>query len=280
MWAPSARMPSSDTLKIALIGSGGVASSLAPALDALEGVRVVQVMSRTRAHACELASRLARADAITDSSQLVTDADVYILSVSDDSLPRLARTLRPAENAVWLHTSGSVAASALAPLSPHHGVLYPLQTFSKGRQVDMAGVPLFIEGSDAAATETAAALARRISEQVYEADSSTRRLIHIAAVFACNFANHLWATASDILATRGIPFTVLRPLLEETLAKALSGNPADGQTGPARRGDTRVIAAHREMLSGLPAEVYDLLTRSIIQRYDSLRPDQDPSRGV
>ena len=137
----------------------------------------------------------------------------------------------------------------------------------------MARVPLFIEGSDAIASETAGNLARQLTSEVYKADSATRRLIHVAAVFSCNFANHLWATASDILATRGIPFTVMRPLLEETLGKALRGNPADGQTGPARRGDTKVIAAHREMLSGLPAEIYDLLTQSIIRRYDSLRPD-------
>lgn len=272
MWAPSARMPSSDILKIALIGSGGVASSLAPVLDALEGVTVAQVMSRTAANALALASRLANAEAITTPSALTPDADIYIIAVTDNALAGLAQTLPPARNAIWLHTSGSVDASVLSRLSPHHGVLYPLQTFSKGRRVDMARVPLFIEGSDALTSATVEKLARRLTPDVYEADSSTRRLIHVAAVFSCNFANHLWATASDILATRGIPFTVMRPLLEETLGKALRGNPADGQTGPARRGDTKVIAAHREMLSGLPAEIYDLLTQSIIQRYDSLRP--------
>ena len=263
-----------------MIGSGGVACSLAPALDALPGVSVVQVMSRTLDGARALASRLAGAGATDNPTELRHDAAIYILSVSDNALPRLALELPPAENAVWLHTSGGVDASVLSPLSPHHGVIYPLQTFSRDRRVDMAGVPLFVEGSDTLTAEIVGKLARRLSGNVFEADSSSRRLIHVAAVFACNFANHLWATAADILATRGLPFTVLHPLLEETLGKAMRGNPADGQTGPARRGDTKVIASHREMLSGLPAEIYDLLTQSIIQRYDSLRPDQDPRRGV
>lgn len=261
-------MPS-EQLRIVVIGSGGVASSLAPALDALEGVKVVEVCSRNIANAQALAAEMADAEAC-DNLIEIAEADLYIISVNDDAVASVVASVASRRDAVWVHTSGSVPMSVLEPLGRKTGVFYPLQTFSRERVVDMSEVPFFIEGSDGPTAEFLRKLAARMSERVFDADGDTRRLMHVAAVFACNFTNHLWAVAADILSNKGIPFDVMRPLLEETLRKALSAHPAMGQTGPARRGDRRVMDAHRAMLDSHDSQLYTILSQSIIDRYDSL----------
>ncbi len=273
-------MPESGDIRVAFIGSGGVAESLAPAIDATQGFSVIQVLSRKIDNAHALASMLAHADAIDNPSALTPDADLYILAVSDDSLAQLAATLPRNEKSVWAHTSGSVPVTVLEPLSPHFGVLYPLQTFSKRHRVDISEVPLFVEGSDKMTIDLLNRLAGSISSRIYAADSSLRRKLHIAAVFGCNFTNHLWAIADDILTEADLDFSVLGPLLDETLRKALSGHPADGQTGPARRGDKRVMDAHLSELTPDRAAIYEMLSRSICKRYDSIRSDENQGRGV
>lgn len=263
-------MSQTDRLRIVVIGSGGVASSLAPALDALDGVEVVQVYSPTLAHAEALASRLSAAVAVDDCAALSRDADMYLISVKDDAIAHLAEVVAPCRDAVWAHTSGSVPMSVIGPLGCHTGVFYPLQTFSRERIVDVAQVPFFIEGSDAYTVDFLKNLARCLSPRVFDADGDTRRLMHVAAVFACNFTNHLWAISADLLGEHNIPFDVLRPLLEETLHKALSAHPAKGQTGPAQRGDMKVMDAHRKMLDEHLAKLYTTLSQSIMNRNDTL----------
>lgn len=269
-----------EPLRVAVLGSGAVASALAPAIDALDGVEVVQVYSPTASHARELASRLAGAGWSADAAAVVSDAGLYIISVKDDAVAPLARRLAPGRGGVWVHTSGSVPMEALSGLSAECGVLYPLQTFSRERRPEIAGVPFFIEGSSPRVTAMLKSLAARLSPKVFDADSALRRKLHVAAVFACNFTNHLWAVAHRLLAEAGLPFDVLEPLIGETVRKALSGDPARGQTGPARRGDRKVMAAHEAMLEPEVAELYRILSNSIIRQYDSLRSLPDQGSGV
>lgn len=257
-------------IRIAILGSGGVASSLAPALDSADGVSVVQVYSPTLAHAKALASRLRDAETTDDCSQITRRADIYLISVKDDAIGPLVDKIAPNPSAIWAHTSGSVEAKALERLSPRYGVFYPLQTFNRDRKVELTAVPLFIEGSDAETTAGLVTLANKISREVHIADSATRKQMHIAAVFACNFTNHLWAIADEILAKEGLSINILQPLLRETLLKAMSAPPAEGQTGPARRGDSRVMNDHISMLDPQKAEIYKLLSNSILRKYDSL----------
>lgn len=250
--------------RIVVIGGGNVAASLVPAL----GDRVVQVYSRTLAHAEELAPGRA-----TDSLDSVTaDADVYIITLVDDAVaPTAQRLARLNPGALWVHTSGSVPIEALEPLGPRRGVVYPLQTFSRGRRRDFADIPIFIEGDDPAV----GLLARSLSRRVLEADSARRRRLHIAAVFGCNFVNHLWAIADDILRREtGTDISVLGPLLRETLRKALQVRPADAQTGPARRGDRGVIARHQQLLSPDEADLYGILSDHILKYYNNQHPTQ------
>lgn len=256
-------------LRTVVIGSGNVASALAPALEEAGVIEVAAVCSPTLEHAEELACKLRSAVAVNDVSQIPTAAQLYLVSVSDDALASVASKAPRVADAVWLHTSGGVDASVLSPLSPNYGVLYPLQTFSKGRHTEFDAIPVFVEGATPEALGVAELLGKALSDDVRTADGDTRRKLHAAAVFACNFTNHLYAIASDILRREaGADLTVLRPLLEETLAKALSMPPADAQTGPARRGDTRVMERHMALIQPDEARLYKILSDSIMKRYE------------
>lgn len=256
------------SLDIVFIGSGNVATSLAPALDALNNCQVTAVYSRKIEHAQALCDKLKTAQACDSPASVPVDADIYIISVADDAVSEIvAKFTGHAPQAIWTHTSGSVPSTILSPLSHDYGVFYPLQTFSRERSVELSHVPFFIEGSNKETTEKLINLARRLSDNVRIADDNVRKLMHVAAVFACNFTNHLWAIADKILASHDIPLSVLRPLLEETLRKAMTMKPVDGQTGPARRNDRSIMEKHLAMLDSDDAKLYRILSDSIIKTY-------------
>lgn len=260
----------SRRLRAVIIGSGNVACCIAPALQQAGAIEVCAVYSPTPAHASELAARLGGVPAISAPGLVPDDAELYLLAVKDDAIAELGTTLRPAPQALWLHTSGGVDASVLSRLSEHYGVFYPLQTFSKGVTVDLTEVPIFIEASTPTDLETARTLALALSPKVYEADGQLRCKLHAAAVFACNFTNHLWAIADGILQREaGTDLSVLHPLLKETLRKAMTVAPADAQTGPARRADRGVIARHASMLTPSEAQLYNELSERIINFYNT-----------
>lgn len=260
----------SRPLRAVIIGAGNVASQIAPALQRSGCISVEAVWSRTAEHARELAAALGPGvKAETELRRLPADAEFYLVSVADDVVAQVVGAMTPG-HALWAHTAGSVEASVLAPLTDRYGVFYPLQTFSRGVAVEISEVPMFIEGSDRATADSLLEMARAISERVYEADSELRSKMHAAAVFACNFANHLWAMADDLLRERaGLDITVLGPLMRETLRKALLVPPAEAQTGPARRRDRSVMEKHISQLTPHQGEIYRLMSESIMQYYQT-----------
>lgn len=249
--------------RIAIIGAGNVATHLARALD--RKARVVQVCSRNIEHAARLASALRDCKPTDDASTLDADCDYYIISVCDDAIEPVSMTL-PDTDGIVVHTSGSTPIDKLAR-HQRRGVLYPLQTFSAAAELDIQRVPFFIEGSDDGTRRKIKELAQTLSPSVYEADSEQRAALHIAAVFACNFTNHLLEIAVGILHDNGYPLTVLQPLLEVTLHKAMLIGPHGAQTGPAVRRDMGVINRHLSALASRQAEIYRLLTQSIMERH-------------
>ena len=255
-------------VRIVFLGAGNVASHLAPALEQSGVGQVCQVYSRTLASATSLCARLQSARPVNNASDIDTDADVYIVSLVDHAVGEALSSL-PAtrSDALWLHTSGSLPMETLAARSDAYGVFYPLQTFSKSVEVDMAQVPIFIEGNTPAVTERIRAMAEAVSGKVYYADGDLRRRMHIAAVFACNFTNYMFTVADDLLRADGLSLEVLHPLLGETVRKAMSGSPAAGQTGPAVRGDREVMERHASMLSPDHAVIYKMLSESIYKRH-------------
>lgn len=248
-----------------VLGSGNVASALAPALERA-GVRVRQVYSRTIDNARALADSLAGAEAVDCLDNVCRDAALYLVSLTDSAIGPVAEAMT-GTGGLWCHTSGGIGVDVLACASDDYGVFYPLQTFSKGRAVDMRQVPMFIEGVNRKAREELMELARRLSGRVFEADSQMRLRLHAAAVFACNFVNFMWTNADDILRAGGSDLSVLEPLIRETLAKAMAMSPREAQTGPARRGDTVVMQRHMAVMTPEQGEIYGFLTRSIIKEY-------------
>lgn len=249
-----------------VIGSGNVATHLAKALA--PHIEIRQIFSRNITHAEELARAISPScTAIADAGAIDRDADLYLMSVTDDSISALVREIHGCDRGIWVHTSGSVGLYVFDGMRAHCGVFYPLQTFSKNKEVDMRHVPLFIEGGDAETEHELTALASKISGKVSLLNSEGRRRLHIAAVFACNFVNYLWTVADRQLRMCGTDIHALDPLLKETMEKIATLSPEEAQTGPARRGDMHVIDRHIGMLGDNDAELYEMISRQIYNTY-------------
>ena len=237
---------------VVLLGAGKVATHLAPALIEA-GYPIAQVYSRTLDAARALAEPLGVP--YTDNLEAVTtDAHIYIACVADGALPTVAaKVAHGSPDKVFLHTAGSVPMEIWREAGAmHYGILYPLQTFSKEREVNMREVSLFIEASDAPTQQRVELLAQRLSSKVYHADSALRAQLHVAAVFACNFTNAMYGAAHHLLEQAHSPFEVLLPLIDETAAKVHKLLPHEAQTGPAVRGDHNVMQQHIERLAHDP----------------------------
>lgn len=250
-------------MNIVLLGSGNVATQLGRAFK-LAGQDIVQVWSRNIENARELADNLA-ATAISDFDYLDRKADLYIISVKDEAINDLAQELKVSDKLI-VHTSGSTGIDILEGSSSKFGVLYPLQTFSKSQRVDFRQIPFAIEGNTPEVAATIQAIADRLSERVVQLSSEQRKVLHIAAVFACNFSNHLYALSQELLKEQNLDFDLLRPLISETAAKVQSNEPIKMQTGPASRGDQETVEAHIELLKKNPEmqELYQKLSQSIV----------------
>lgn len=227
-------------MRIALIGRGRVATHMGKAL-LKAGHKVVSVNSRTLV-------------------ELPQDADVYIIAVKDIALQEvISKVTKGREGQLFLHTAGSMPLSVFEGYADNAGVLYPMQTFSMDREVDFREIPLFIEGAD----PRIRAVAESLSAHVYELSTADRKYLHLAAVFACNFANHCYTLAADVLQKKGLPFDVMLPLVDETARKVHELHPTEAQTGPAVRGDQNVMQAQTALLDGKAKEIYELLSQSI-----------------
>ncbi|MEZ0540860.1 Rossmann-like and DUF2520 domain-containing protein [Fibrella arboris] len=264
-------------MTITLIGAGNVAWHLAPALENA-GHHILAIYSRQLTHARQLASMLYDARPIADLNLADHPAQLFILAVPDNALEEVCARLVLPENATLVHTSGGLSLDKLQQLMSVYsdvpvktGVFYPLQTFSRGRALlDFEQIPLCIEADNTQTEQQLVTMGQEMSTIVYLVNSAERRVLHVAAVLACNFTNHLMALAKDMTDDEDLEFELLKPLIRETVRKALEADhPADVQTGPARRHDTQVITSHLTYLRPRPnvARLYELLTESIRQRY-------------
>ena len=260
---------------VAIIGAGNVATHLAKALAATADVG--QIVSRHDDTARQLAERIGNGCGHTgDIGELTADADFYIIAAHDDAIHEIAAAT-PDHPGIWAHTSGSVSAEVFSGFKSRYGVFYPLQTFSRELDVDVRRVPFFIEGNTQESAGALRALARSIADNVMDADSERRRLLHVAAVFACNFANLMWMEADTLLRRDGLDIRFLMPLIETTLNKLHTLPPREAMTGPGRRGDTDVIHRHEAMLHGRQREIYRLLSDTIMETYHSSLSDTPTS---
>lgn len=250
-------------MEIVLIGAGNLATNLGKAL-VRNGHVVVQVFSRTEESAKALAELLG-CPFTTSVEGIRKEADMFIVSLNDLALVNLSKELaKGREGQLMVHTAGSIDMDVLQ--TDRRGVLYPMQTFSKNKEVDFSEIPIFIEANvedDFSAIET---LSASLSHKVYRLGSEDRKYVHLSAVFCCNFANHCFALSEKLLHEHGgVPFEVMLPLIDETARKVHSLSPKEGQTGPAARWDTNVMDKQLGLLDSDPRmkEIYALMSKSI-----------------
>jgi predicted short-subunit dehydrogenase-like oxidoreductase (DUF2520 family) len=252
--------------KISFIGAGKVAGALCRQLYR-SGCNIQKIVSRTEkgGHALALLCN----SEWSGNYNFISSEDLIIVAVPDDRLPDVLQKITCGENTVVAHTAGSMGLDIFPDTLKHRGVLYPLQTFSENREIKFPDLPFFIEASDTYSSELLKNIAESTGGKVYFVDTERRRMLHIAAVFACNFINHMLTAGKEITTKAGFTFEILEPLVIETINKAMEAGPEKSQTGPAYRFDKGTIKKHIDLLSFSPElqGVYKVLSRSIMRFY-------------
>lgn len=255
------------SLNFCFIGAGNLATHLSKALQK-KGFVISQVYSRTAQSAKALADILS-ANFVTSVNDIDKDADVYFIALKDSAIDEELSQIN-FNNKLIVHCSGSFPLSAIEKYSENIGVFYPLQTFSKKREIDFSEIPVFIEANSTINEKLLLEIAGQISKSVSIINSDKRKTLHISAVFACNFVNHFYTIASDILKSKDIQFDILKPLILETAQKVQEMEPEKVQTGPAVRFDENTINAHLHELKdfGDYQELYRSISKSIFEHYN------------
>lgn len=250
-------------LNISIIGAGNVAYHLVKALCKQAEVHLVQLYSRGETPKDFEHFPVER---VHDFS-LLRSVDICILAVKDDAIAEVSRQL-PYSGGLVVHTSGNTPMEAIDP-KHRRGVFYPLQSFSIGSSIDFEQIPICLEAEHKSDMESLLKpLAGLLSSKIYELNGYQRRMLHVAAVFANNFTNHLIALSEGICKENHIPFEILQPLISGTFEKLEHLDPVKAQTGPARRNDAQTIGEHLGLLSGERRKIYEIITDSIIKTYE------------
>lgn len=259
--------------KISFIGAGKVAGELCRQLYR-EGFSIRKIVSATGLRGESLA-RSCNAE-WSQTTEFNSDEDLIIVAVPDDRLPGILQNIRCPEKTIVAHTTGSIGLDVFPPSLKYTGVFYPLQTFSENRLVSFKELPFFLEASDASVMQILRNVAMQLGAKVYVTSTDQRKMLHLAAVFACNFTNHMLTAGKIISAKAGFSFDVLKPLINETIIKALENGPENSQTGPAYRNDTGTFKRHLDLLSFSPElqGIYRGITQSIIKLYNNDSDDQ------
>jgi predicted short-subunit dehydrogenase-like oxidoreductase (DUF2520 family) len=251
--------------KIAILGAGNVGYQLSWHLHNA-GHQIVQVFGRQMASA-KFIGNLMDIPCTDKIDDITSDAEIYLLSVNDDAIQDVARHLQLGDKVI-AHTSGTVPVKILKDASTNYGIFYPLQTLSKNVSVDFGVIPICINASNDFTMKTLKDLALTLTSKVVETNDEKRLAIHIAAVFANNFTNHLFSVSQMILEKSGLSFEIFKPLINETVRKIQNHDPLNVQTGPAVRHDEHTIERHLGFLreDGRFELLYKVLTDDI-QKY-------------
>lgn len=243
--------------KVVIIGAGNVATHLYQSFKNAKQLDVIQVFNRNFEKLHFVKDEEQKVSVLED----IKEADLYVIAINDEAIEEFAENLYPKKGMI-VHTSGSQAMQILSKFE-NHGVFYPLQTFSKNKQVDFSEIPVCLEANSEENLEFLKVIASAVSNRVFKVDSEQRKALHVSAVFVNNFSNHLFTLAADFCKKEDLPFDILRPLIKETVVKLESLDPYAAQTGPALRKDQKTISAHLEMLDGDRKKIYTILTESI-----------------
>lgn len=247
---------------VVILGTGNVATHMFRALQTSKACSVIQVYN----HKSNSLKAFENQTDTTTSISKLKEADLYLICLKDDIIASIASQIQTSKGII-AHTSGSQSILE----GSNTGVFYPLQTFSKNSKLDYTKIPFCLEANSEENLEVLKAIARSMSSEVFEISSSQRQTLHVAAVFVCNFANHLYSIGEEICKEDDMPFDILKALIQETSNKVQSNSPAEVQTGPAIRKDESTIIKHLNHLKKRShKDIYQLFTQSIIQNHDKL----------
>lgn len=264
-----------EFLDIAFIGAGNLAWHLAPALENL-GHRVALIYNRDPKAREALINRLYNAQPHSTLDFSDTRTDLIILAVADRAIQDVASELVLPDGCMLVHTSGSTSMEKLMRAVPEHaGVLYPLYSFSKNDKINFQDIPLFIEGSDSSTEKSLLRLGKELTKHVYKLSSKDRSKLHLAAVFANNFSNHMLSVAEQIMAADKLPFGLIQPMVLGSIQKAFAIGPFQSQTGPAIRCDYDTLTRHMNLLSDNPDlhEMYSMISNHIMDMHNKNETD-------
>ena len=246
---------------VVFIGAGNVATHLSKAMKEA-GLCIRQIYSRGEDNAKKLAGVL-DCSYTTDIQKVLQNADIYVFSIKDDAFPEIIANM-PTRRGFWIHTAGSVSIDIFQKYADSYGVIYPMQTLSKSRKMNFSKIPLFVEGNTSDVENEIFNIASTLSDNVTRISSEKRKYLHLAAVFACNFSNHMYTLASLILDKQEIDWHILQPLIDETAGKLYSMSPQNAQTGPAIRYDRNIIDRHLTMIDDEDMrKLYEMISESI-----------------
>lgn len=251
---------------LSFVGAGRVAGTLSHKLY-LSGHKIIKISSPSESRGRDIA--LMCNSSWSPEPVFEEPADILIVSVPDHRLSKALSSIKCAPETLVVHTAGSFGLE----IFPHHivkrGVFYPLQTFTEGREIDFNGLPFLIESDSEASVGILENLANSTGGKTYMVDAEKRKQVHLAAVFVCNFTNHLLTAGKELMDSAGLSFGILEPLIKETISKALENGPENSQTGPAIRNDQNTIKKHLDLLSFSSdlKGIYEYMTRSIGEHY-------------
>ena len=252
--------------KIAILGAGNLAWNLAPALEDA-GHEITEVYARDLQKAKEITERIYTAVPKDDLDFSESRAELFILAIKDDAISEVADQVILPEGSILVHTSGAIPMEVLSQSSASYvGVFYPLQSFTKGKKVEFEEVPFLLESEDEGSLQLLKKVAKSLSQLVYILRAKDRQAVHVAAVFASNFTNHMLRIAEDILHRQGLDAELLKPLIIESISKSLQLGARKAQTGPAIREDYETLETHHHFLAYNEqlAEIYRLISQDII----------------
>ena len=247
---------------VIILGTGNLAQHLAAVFSVTPAIELIQIYGRSVGGLKWFENH---AETCSDPNK-IKDADVYLIAVKDEAIRPVSKLLSLKKGLV-AHTSGATDMDGI-PLE-NRGVFYPVQSFSKGKPLDFKSIPIGIEANQEKDLKVLDFVAQQISTNVHRISSEQRKKLHLAAVFANNFTNHLYSISEDICQRAGLPFSILKPLIQETADKLQTISPKAAQTGPARRGDDESIQHHLNLINNnLEGEIYALFTEAIKAKYE------------
>lgn len=255
---------------ISIVGSGNLAWHLTQALENA-GHFIPEIYSRDPKNARKLTKKLYDTQVSRSLDFRASESEIFIIAVADQAIENVASKILLPDRAILVHTSGSKPMAILESAGDRFGVFYPLQTFTKGAAISFKNIPICLEASSSRVEKVLKQLAQSLSKDIHYMRSNERRQLHLAAVFACNFTNHMLTLAQEIMEEQDVDADILHPLIAETVNKGLLLGPENTQTGPALRGDSEVMKEHGKLLRSRKdlQKIYKLLSQHIFEHYQT-----------